>query len=47
MYLAKKFQKFLESIDLNTYREQYKPIKIVEMDLPKEIQAVSLLYSTY
>lgn len=47
MYLSKKFEKFLESVNLNTYREKYRPIKLVEMDLPKEIQAISLLYKTY
>ncbi len=47
MYLAEKFDKFLESVNLNAYREKYRPIKIVEMDLPKEIQAISLLYKTY
>jgi len=47
MYLAEKFEKFLESVDLNTYREKYRPIKLVEMDLPKEIQAISLLYKIY
>lgn len=47
MYLAEKFEKFLESINLNAYREKYRPIKIVEMDLPKEIQAISLLYKIY
>jgi len=25
----------------------YRPIKIVEMDLPKEIQAISMLYNVY
>ena len=47
MYLVKKFEKFLESVNLNSYREKYRPIKIVEMDLPKEIQAISLLYNVY
>ncbi|MDD5696524.1 MAG: TaqI family restriction endonuclease [Candidatus Pacebacteria bacterium] len=47
MYLAKKFEEFLESIPLGVYREEYRPIKIVEMDLPKEIQAISLLYNIY
>ncbi len=47
MYLAEKFEKFLASVNLNAYREKYRPIKIVEMDLPKEIQAISLLYKTY
>jgi hypothetical protein len=47
MYLAEKFEKFLESVNLNSYREKYRPIKLVEMDLPKEIQAISLLYEIY
>ena len=47
MYLVEKFGKFLESVNLNAYREKYRPIKIVEMDLPKEIQAISLLYKIY
>lgn len=47
MYLAEKFEKFLESVNLKAYREKYRPIKLVEMDLPKEIQAICLLYTTY
>ncbi len=47
MYLAEKFEKFLESVNLNAYRTKYRPIKLVEMDLPKEIQAISLLYKTH
>ncbi len=47
MNLSKKFEEFLQSVDLNTYRERYRPIKIVEMDMPKEIQAISLLYKIY
>ena len=47
MYLVEKFGKFLELVNLNAYREKYRPIKIVEMDLPKEIQAISLLYKIY
>lgn len=45
--LLEKFEKFLQSVDLNTYREKYRPIKIVEMDLPKEIQAIGILYKIY
>lgn len=45
--LREKFEKFLQSVDLNTYREKYRPIKIVEMDLPKEIQAIGILYKIY
>lgn len=47
MYLVEEFSKFLDSVNLNTYREKYRPIKLVEMDLPKEIQAISLLYKVY
>ena len=45
--LLNKFEKFLQSVDLIAYREKYRPIKLVEMDLPKEIQAISLLYKVY
>lgn len=46
MYLE-KFEKFLQSVDLNAYREKYRPIKLVEMDLSKEIQAIAMLYKVY
>src|SRR3989344_1196147 len=46
MYLN-EFEKFLQSVDLMSYREKYRHIKIVEMDLPKEIQAINLLYKIY
>lgn len=45
--LSNKFEKFLQSVDLIVYREKYKPIKLVEMDLPKEIQAIAMLYQVY
>ena len=45
--LLNKFEEFLQSVDLKGYREKYRPIKIVEMDLPKEIQAINLLYEVY
>lgn len=41
------FEIFLESVNLNYYRTKYRPIKLVEMDLPKEIQAIALLYQIY
>ena len=44
--LLEKYDKFLQSVDLSGYREKYRPIKIVEMDLPKEIQAIAILYQT-
>lgn len=47
MHLAEKLAEFLQSVDLNAYREKYRPIKIVEMDLPKEIQAIKILYEVY
>ena len=45
--LLEKFEKFLQSVDLKAYREKYRPIKIVEMDLSKEIQAIGVLYKIY
>lgn len=46
MYL-KEFDKFLKTVPLKDYRKKYSSIKIVEMDLPKEIQAINLLYKVY
>ena len=45
--LINKFTNFLKSVDLKTYREKYRQIKLVEMDLPKEIQAIEMLYKVY
>lgn len=45
--LVQKFDKFLQSVDLKGYRDKYRSIKIVEMDLPKGIQAINLLYRVY
>ncbi|RJP29172.1 MAG: TaqI family restriction endonuclease [Candidatus Omnitrophota bacterium] len=42
-----QFEKFLEIVDLGNYRKKFMPIKIVEMDLPREIQALDLLYKIY
>jgi hypothetical protein len=42
-----KFTNFLKTIDLDKYRGKYRPIKIVEMDLPKDIQAIALIYQVY
>ena len=41
------FTKLLCTVDLKAYREKYMPIKIVEMNLPKNIQAIDLLYRVY
>lgn len=46
MYLE-KFDKFLQTVPLKNYRKKYSTIKIVEMDLPKDIQAIELLYKVY
>ncbi len=42
-----QFDKFLQEVDLAGYREKYRPIKIVEMDLPRDIQAIGMLYEIY
>ena len=42
-----KFEDFLKSVDLVGYRIKYRPVKIVEMDLPKNIQAIEMLYKVY
>lgn len=47
MQLAEKFEIFLQSVNLIAYREKYRPIKLVEMDLPKDIQAIEMLYKVY
>ncbi len=47
MNLLEKFTNFLKTVDLAKYREKYRPIKLVEMDLPKEIQAIKMLYKVY
>lgn len=47
MNLLEKFTNFLKKVDLTKYREKYRPIKLVEMDLPKEIQAIEMLYEVY
>lgn len=45
--LLEKFEKFLKTVDLKSYRKKYSRIKIVEMDLSKDIQAIRLLYGVY
>lgn len=46
MYLE-KFDKFLQTVPLKDYRKKYSNIKIVEMDLSKDIQAIKFLYKVY
>jgi hypothetical protein len=43
----KIFNEFLLSIDLVEGRTKYKDIKSFEADMPKEIQALDAIYSTY
>lgn len=43
----RKYEKFLASVNLEKYRYQYQPIKIVEMDMPKDIQALDIIYRIY
>jgi len=47
MGYLEQFTTFLKSVPLDKYREEYRPIKIVEMDLPKNIQAIQILYKVY
>lgn len=44
---VKKFEEFLTNIDIKKYREKYSNIKIVELDLDKNIQPLKLIYDTY
>jgi hypothetical protein len=43
----KQFEDSLKQVNLAAYRLKYAPIKLVEMDLPKEIQALLALYFVY
>ena len=42
-----QFNLFLEGVDLSSYREQYRRIKIVELDMPKNVQALASIYKQY
>ena len=42
-----KFDKFVRTIDLESFRKKYAHLKIVEMDLPRNIQALKTLYKYY
>lgn len=46
-YTLNEFEAFLKGIDLDLHREQYSKIKTVEMDLPKNIQALDTIYEVY
>lgn len=47
MDFLQKFEKLLVNVDLVGYRNRYLPIKIVEMDMPKDAQAIDALYKIY
>ena len=47
MHSLKKFEQFLETVDLTGYRAKYQPMKIVEMDMPPNTQALAILYRVY
>lgn len=47
MSYLENFTQFLSTVPLSVYREKYKSIKLVEMDLPKNIQALNHLYKIY
>ena len=46
-YNEESFTKFLKEIDLQKYKDQYSKIKTVEMDLPRNIQALDTIYNLY
>lgn len=43
----REFSDFLNTVDLQSYRNRFRPVKIVEMDLPPDIQAIEMLYKVY
>lgn len=42
-----KFEDFLAGIDLESYRNQYRRIKILELDLPRNVQSLATMYGEY
>lgn len=43
----KRYEDFLGGIDLQALRKKYQRIKIVELDMPKNVQALECLYAEY
>jgi len=41
------FERFLASLDLESYQQKYRPIKTVEQDLPRELNPLPDLYEHY
>lgn len=46
-FTLEQFEAFLRNVDLDNYRERFSRIKIVEMDLPKNTQALKTIYEQY
>lgn len=46
-YNVNEFTDFLKNVNLEKYRERFSKIKTVEMDLPKNIQALDTIYGIY
>lgn len=46
-FTINQFEDFLKNINLDDYRNKYSQIKTVEMDLPKNIQALQTIYEQY
>lgn len=42
-----RFNQFLAAVDLAAYHERYARIKLVELDLPREVQSIRHLYREY
>ena len=42
-----RFNDFLAGVDLSAYRDRFAHIKLVELDLPREVQAIPHLYREY
>ena len=42
-----RFNRFLSEIDLEALRERYQHIKIVELDMPRNVQALECIYHEY
>ena len=42
-----QFEDFLAGINLEFYRDQYRRIKIVELDMPRNVQALATMYDEY
>lgn len=46
-YNLETFTEFLKGINLEDYKNRFSQIKTVEMDLPKNIQALDIIYEQY